>query len=43
MEGTVFGSGKTGFSGIAATKKQLRLYMVDRDGNVIHTVEKTKK
>lgn len=43
MEGTVFCSGKTGFSVIAATKKQLRLYMIDRDGNVIHTVEKTKK
>lgn len=42
-EGTVFCSGKTGFSVIAATKKQLRLYMIDKDGNVIHTVEKTKK
>ena len=42
-EGTVFCSGKDGFSVIAATKKQLSLYMIDNEGRVIHTVTKTRK
>lgn len=40
--GTVFCSPLDGFSVIAATKKQLRLYMLDKDGNILHTVTKNK-
>lgn len=43
IEGTVFCSGKEGFSVIAADKKQLCLYMIDKDGNVLHTVRKTAR
>ncbi len=42
VEGTVFCSSETGFSVISASKKKLSLYMVNKDGNVIHTVTKTK-
>lgn len=42
VEGTVFCSPLTGFSVIAASKRSLSLYMVDRDGNLLHTVSKTK-
>ncbi len=41
-EGTVFCSSADGFSIISATKKQLRMYMIDKDGNAIHTIEKNK-
>ena len=43
IEGTVFCSEQPGFSVIAANKKQLRLYMIDKEGKVLHTVTKTKK
>ena len=43
IDGTVFCSEKTGFSVIAADKKQLFLYMIDKEGNVIHTVSKKKQ
>ena len=43
IDGTVFCSEKTGFSVIAADKKQLSLYMIDKEGNVIHTVSKKKQ
>ena len=43
IEGTVFCSEQPGFSVIAADKKQLRLYMIDKEGKVLHTVTKTKK
>ena len=42
-EGTIFCSPAEGFSGVSATKKQLNLYMIDKKGEVIHKVEKTKK
>lgn len=42
IDGTVFCSGKEGFSVISADKKQLCLYMIDKEGNVIHTVKRTK-
>ena len=42
IEGTVFCSPADGFSVISATKKQLNMYMVDKDGNNIHTITKTK-
>ena len=40
--GTVFCSGRPGFSYLAATKDTLKLHMIDRDGTVIHTVTRTK-
>ena len=42
-EGTVFCSSADGFSIISATKNVLRMSMIDKDGKVIHTVEKVKK
>ena len=42
-EGTIFCSTAEGFSVVSATKKQLNLYMIDKKGEVIHKVEKTKK
>ena len=42
-EGTIFCSSAEGFSVVSATKKQLNLYMIDKKGEVIHKVEKTKK
>ena len=41
-EGTVFCSPADGFSVISATKKQLNMYMVDKDGKTIHTITKKK-
>ncbi len=42
IDGTVFCSSETGFSVISASKKKLSLYMINKDGNIIHTVGKTK-
>ena len=42
VDGTVFCSPVEGFSVLTADKKQLRLSMIDKDGNVIHTVTKNK-
>ncbi len=42
VEGTVFCSSEPGFSVISADKKHLNLYMIDKRGNVLHTVTKTK-
>lgn len=41
-EGTVFCSSEPGFSVIAVSKDKLNLYMIDKKGNVLHTVSKTK-
>ncbi len=41
-DGTVFCSPAEGFSVISANQRQLRLSMIDKDGNVIHTVTRTK-
>ena len=43
VDGTVFCSPKEGFSVISVDKKQLRMSMIDKDGNIIHTITKTKK
>ena len=43
IEGTQFCSSLDGFSVITANKKQLRLSMIDKDGNILHEVKKTKK
>ena len=42
VEGTVFCSPAEGFSVLTADKKQLSLSMIDKDGNIIHTVTKNK-
>ena len=42
IEGTVFCSSADGFSVISANKKQLNMYMIDKDGNTIHTITKNK-
>ncbi len=43
MEGTVFCSPAEGFSVLSASKKQLSLYMIDKNGCVIHEVKRTHK
>lgn len=42
VEGTQFCSDRTGFSLITADKKELNLYMMDKEGNVLHTVTRRK-
>ena len=42
VEVTVFCSGETGFSLISADKKELCLYMINNEGNVLHTVRQTR-
>lgn len=42
MDGTVFCSDSPGFSVLTADKDTLRLNMVDKDGNVIHTVVRNR-
>lgn len=42
IEGTVFCSPLEGFSVIAASKQKLCYQMIDKHGNVLHTVTKTK-
>ncbi|MBO5427857.1 MAG: metallophosphoesterase [Prevotella sp.] len=42
VEGTQFCSGETGFSLVTADKKALNLYMINRDGKVLHTVTRNK-
>lgn len=41
-DGTVFCSSATGYSLVTVSPKALCLYMIDKDGNVIHTVKRTK-
>ena len=41
-DGTVFCSPEPGFSVVSADKRTLRLYMIDKNGNILHTVEKNK-
>lgn len=42
VEGTVFCSPLDGFSVITADKQELRLSMINKEGNIIHTVTRTK-
>ena len=42
FEGTVFCSPASGFSIVSANKKTLELRMIDKDGNVLHTVTRNK-
>lgn len=43
IEGTVFCSPEPGFSIVSASKKALELRMIDKKGNVLHTVSRQKK
>ena len=42
INGTVFCSSADGFSVFTVDKKQLRMSMIDKDGNIIHTITRTK-
>ena len=42
IEGTVFCSPEPGFSIVSASKKTLELRMIDKQGNVLHTVTRSK-
>ena len=42
IEGTQFCSSSTGYSLVSASDKDLSLYMIDRDGNVLYTVTRMK-
>ena len=42
IDGTQFCSGATGFSLITVDKQELCLYMMDKNGKVLHTVRRTK-
>ncbi len=42
IEGTLFCSPEPGFSVVSADKKSLELRMIDKKGNVLHTVTRTK-
>lgn len=42
IEGTIFCSNDDGFSIIAASKKELKMYMINNKGDVIHTITKSK-
>ena len=42
VDGTVFCSGLSGFSLVTVDKRELDLYMMDKDGRVLHTVTRTK-
>ena len=39
---TVYCSDEPGFSVITASKRRLSVYMIDKNGNILHTVNKTK-
>lgn len=40
IEGTLFCSSATGFSVVSASADSLKLYMLDKDRNILHTVER---
>lgn len=42
IEGTVFCSSEPGFSILSASDKELKLYMIDKKGNILHTVDCSK-
>ena len=42
IEGTVFCSPEPGFSVVSASDKELKLYMLDKNCNILHTVERQK-
>ena len=42
IEGTQFCSDEPGFSVVSASGKELKLYMLDKDARILHTVTRTK-
>lgn len=42
IKGTLFCSPESGFSVIAADKHELNLHMIDKKGNVLYSVKRTK-
>ena len=42
MKGTKYCSSESGFSVMGANKKQLSIYMLDKNGNILHTINKIK-
>mgnify|MGYP001775734923 FL=1 len=40
--GTVYCSPKEGFSVFGMNQKELKMYLIDKDGNVLHTITRTK-
>lgn len=42
MKGTQFCSSESGFSVMSVDKKHLSIYMIDKNGNILHTVNRTK-
>ena len=42
MKGTQYCSSSSGFSVLSASKKRLAIYMIDKNGNILHTVNRTK-
>lgn len=42
IEGTVFSSSATGFSIITVTKHELKVYLIDKEGRILHEISKVK-
>ena len=43
VEGTRFKSGESGFSLLSASKQHLKLHLMDKQGNLLYSVERNKK
>ena len=43
VEGTRFKSGESGFSLLSASKQHLKLHLMDKQGNLLYSVERSKK
>ena len=42
MKNTQYCSSESGFSVMSVNKKSLSIYMIDKNGNILHTVNRTK-
>ncbi len=42
VEGTVFSSGETGFAVCSVSNNELKLYLINKEGNILHTVTRKK-
>lgn len=42
IDGTVFCSGEAGLSYLSVSKRLMQLYMIDKQGNILHTVTRSK-
>lgn len=43
IDGTKFCSDKSGFSVLTATKKQLNLHLIDKIGNILYSITRSKQ